>query len=106
MGETRPYRERAGVGAGARGACRHPPELAGWPDSPRVDAGSELLTSVLSLCYVPGDMMSGVETGRVRCALRSARWCASWRRHRRGSILTPEPFSGKVIAVSDRCAED
>ncbi|HTY97930.1 MAG TPA: hypothetical protein VMB91_12870 [Solirubrobacteraceae bacterium] len=23
------------------------------------------MTSVLSLCYVPGDMMSGVESGRV-----------------------------------------
>jgi hypothetical protein len=28
------------------------------------------LTSVLSLCYVPGDMMSGVEPGRYR--LRAA----------------------------------
>jgi len=48
-------------------------------NSPRVDAGWEVLTSVLSLCYVPLDMMSGVEPGRDRLRVAQCvlvRWMA------------------------------
>ena len=52
---------------------------ANWPggqESPRFDARFELLTSVLSLCYVPIDMMSGVKPGRD--GLRVAQWLVRW----------------------------